>query len=300
MTHLFIINPQSGNHSINLVLDSIEFLAKKYQLKYKIIITKYPGHVKKIFSDLDSNQNRVYIFGGDGTINDAIQTIDSNLKISFIPIGSGNDFFRYFQSKYSIQDLLEETINGIEVCVDVGQVENKRFMNSFSLGFDADVAYDADKLIRKKTIKRELAYKVAALKNLIKPNFTEIELEFDNQKIVVNTLIFAVLNGRYYGGGFNPTPLAFINDGKLDLCLINKLNHFQIITLLKKYLDGKHLNNKNVQYHQSKHFKIKAEKEFSYEIDGEIYHAKNLEISILEKQLKMIVPKQFINELYFK
>ena len=60
----------------------------------------------------------------------------------------------------------------------------------------------------------------------------KMHLKFNDEDLEVESLLVAIMNGRYYGGGFNPTPMASIQDGELDLCVIRNTNLLRILTLL--------------------------------------------------------------------
>ena len=101
-------------------------------------------------------------------------------------------------------------------------------------------------------------------------------------------LISALCNGSYYGNGFNPAPRGKIDDGLLNLILAEKMGPLRIASLFTSYRKGKHLGKSGVREILTRSGKISSDREFLYNIDGEIYSAKEIDYRILEKKLKWI------------
>ena len=101
-------------------------------------------------------------------------------------------------------------------------------------------------------------------------------------------LISALCNGSYYGNGFKPAPKAKIDDGLLNLILAEKMSPLRIASLFTSYRRGDHLGKSGVREILTRSGKISSEREFLYNIDGEIYSDRNLNYRILEKKLKWI------------
>jgi diacylglycerol kinase family enzyme len=99
MKHIFIINPISGTKKFNQYMDYIEETMKDRKLEYEIILTQYEKHASTLASKYDENDDvTLYVFGGDGTVHEVINGIKPNIPLAIIPVGTGNDFYRYFQT----------------------------------------------------------------------------------------------------------------------------------------------------------------------------------------------------------
>lgn len=95
----FIVNESSRSGKGMKVWHQIEEILKKRQVPYTISKSEYAGHAGQIVSDLcNSTDTKVdlIIIGGDGTINEVINSITDfgKIRLGVIPAGSGNDFAR--------------------------------------------------------------------------------------------------------------------------------------------------------------------------------------------------------------
>ena len=100
------------------------------------------------------------------------------------------------------------------------------------------------------------------------------------------------MNGRYYGGGYKPCPQAMINDGILDLCLINDVKRTQILQLAGKYEKGEHVNYPDLAYlAQGKVVHLNTNnQEIVGNLDGEIRIMKNPTIEVVPNAIQLLIP----------
>jgi len=293
MKYIYIINPVSGKKRVNSYLDIIEEVSNDFNLDYEVKITERPCHAKKIASQYTKDDNVILcVFGGDGTVHEVIEGINQDVTIAIIPVGTGNDFYRYFNVDISNpKKLLIDTIKGNNHSIDIGTCNDTKFINCFSMGFDAEVSDQASKMIREKKVFQPLIYPIAAISNLIKANDIKLSILIDDDiKIETTALICAINNGRYYGGGFLPTPKAFLNDNKLDFCLIEKLTPLETLALLPKFMTGKHLGHKKVKYYQFEKLNIIASEKLTMEMDGETIYNDKAEVKVLKNYINLRLP----------
>ena len=105
-------------------------------------------------------------------------------------------------------------------------------------------------------------------------------------------MLCTLMNGKYYGNGYTPTPQSDIQDRILDLCLVKPLSLFKIATLIKKYSVGTHIDHPAVNIQPLKKFKIESDTEILYGIDGELRTTKILECSLAENQIEFVVSQR--------
>lgn len=293
--HLFIINPKAGKgKTINIIPKIKEIFSEHYE-NYIIEITKYPGHATIIANEYTSKDNyRVYAVGGDGTLNEVLNgMVGSNSLLGVIPCGSGNDFIKSIYMKKFDDDIINDTINGIVQVMDLGKVQNRYFLNISSVGIDAEVANNVLKYKKFPFISGALAYLLSVITTILKYKSKEIEITIDDKKININTILLAVANGRYYGGGFMVAPKANLQDGYFDLCLVSTLSKIKMLVLFPKLINGTHDKIKEVSFYKAKSVNIIAKKEMSINIDGELIKSKRVNYEIIERGINFIVPVIF-------
>jgi len=293
MEHLFIINPVAGKGKALTFINEIKNLFVNSEKKYTIKITEKPGHATEIVKEYTKKGSlRVYSVGGDGTLNEVVNgMVGSNSSLAIIPAGSGNDFIKSIVgNNFDPKDILIRTVNGKVRLADLAKVNEKYFINISSVGFDAEVVYNTNKIKKLPGISGKLAYILGVIITLFKYNNNYLKVDIDGHCIETKSLLTAVANGRYYGGGMLPTPNAVIDDGQFDICLISEVNRFRIFRFFPRFIKGLHGNLKEVSFYKGKKVTIECDRDLPINIDGEINKVKKASFEIIPKGISIVVP----------
>ena len=288
MKKLFIISSKSGRSYDEAFARKL----LKYFDKDEIKITEKAGDTVKFAQDFrDRGGEILYIKGGDGALSEVASVLaGSETALGLIPGGTGNDFSKNFSyHNFKLENIFDYEISPI----DLIEVNGKTCINVTSLGFDTNVLKYAYDIMKRKKLGGRLGYFYGVVKSVM--NLENVDLKIsclDEKNEEVNLsgsfLISALCNGSYYGNGFNPAPRAKIDDGLLNLILAEKMSPLRIASLFTSYRRGDHLGTSGVREILTRSGKISADREFLYNIDGEIYSDRDLKYRILEKKLKWI------------
>jgi len=291
MKHLFIINPQAGKGKGLKYVELIKNLFMGMEDQYFIELTRGPGDATEIVKKyISSGDYRVYSVGGDGTLNEVLNgMMNSNSSLAVIASGSGNDFFRNIDAETG-ENILHRTVNGAEKQVDVGKVNGRYFINVASAGIDAEVAYNATRFKNLPLFNGMAAYAAGVFYTVFKYKSISSVVNIGKNCRQNETLLFAVANGRYYGGGMKIAPYADISDGYLDIYHVDRINPFKIMLLFPRLIKGSHGTIREVSYSRSTNVRISSEEEFLLNIDGEISKVREASFEIIPKGLKLVVP----------
>lgn len=287
MKHVFIVNPISGQGSYKTVVDLIHKVFKDTQ-DFEILYTRYVGHAKELAESITSPA-RVYAVGGDGTAHEVLNGLDPNVPLGIIPVGSGNDFVKMYLKKSDIEEILIRTIQGDIKKVDVGRANDILFLNCFNVGLDAEVNVMVNN-IRKPWVPRSLIYAGAALTQISKGYSITLSYTIDGIELKQSIVLSSIMNGKWYGGGFKSAPEAILDDGYLDICIVESIPRRQIFPLLPVYQKGNHRDLDIVTMKKVKDVLIKAPEEFIYGCDGEIFKSKEVQVQVMPEYLSLIMP----------
>ncbi len=293
MKHIFIVNKISGKGLAYKSIKTIEKICKEKGLDYKIEVTQYPNHTKEIIEKYnDFNDCIIYSVGGDGTILEAVNSINHNIELGILPCGSGNDFYRYFGGvNKDIEQNIKNTIDIKSRYVDVGQSDRMKFINTTSLGIDAKINYDASKLIRKTFISKGPAYVLSIIYNVIILKSLKVNMIVDGIDRSGEYYIICIMNGSYYGNGACAAPKALVDDGYFDLVLFKVANRFKVYKTLVRYLKGKATIKDGIETIRCKEINITSKQDMICQSDGENYLTKHLDVKMLHNYLKLKVAK---------
>lgn len=286
-----IINPFSTK-GLKLWKDVKKRLEESH-IKYDSVIT-WQGHTARVAKKAqEEGFKKIFIVGGDGTINEAINGLDlEDIILGIIPAGCGNDFAKMLGIK-SIEDGISSILSGYIKLVDVGFVNNRYFINNLGVGLDARIVYIADRL---KNIKNRVKYLVSALTTLLNFPAFNVKIESKDYKFSGHVLGISVGNGKFHGGLFSLTPRARIDDGLLDICVIKKISMLKRFFNVQKAIRGTHIFLKETQMFTADSFSIYSKTPFHIHVDGEFVNCplNKLEVKVLNKQLQFCLPAKDI------
>ncbi len=301
MIYHFILNPNSakgrGRRNIE---DSIKEACRKRQLNYHIYYTTCPGDATEYVRSMiriTQDRQRFICIGGDGTINEIVNSAPENQNVEFgvIPNGSGNDFVRNFTNLKKFYDI-DAQLDGETIALDLIKCNENYCVNMVNIGFDCAVAKEADRLKKIKFFTPGISYILGVVVVLFKKFGTKMRLVFDDGEVIDKELtLTAIGNGKFCGGGFMSNPKAFLNDGIIDVCAINKISRLTFIKLVKSYKNGTYLQNPKASkffcHKEVSHFKMEFDTPIPICIDGEIKGAKNIDFTIIPKAFNFVIPK---------
>jgi len=275
---------------------------KEKGFKTELSITEYPLHALHLAKESVKRSSIIIPAGGDGTINEVVNGVLSTEQeelpeIGIIPIGTGVDFVKTLGIK-DVEDAIETILNGNFIESDVGSVifrnnesEWKRFfINVLDAGLGGSVVNISKRL--PKIMSGNTSFLISSLLGIMTFKPFNVKIYIDDELIEeARITIIGAANGRYFGGGMFIAPMAEINDGFLEFLYVKDTNIVKFITeVLLPVYDAKHLKYKNLFYRRGKKLKIIGEKNFLGEIDGEFFKAKEIEIKVEEKKLKIKTP----------
>jgi len=305
----FIVNLLAGGGRARSKWEQFheQLLAKKYEVSCNL--TQSKGHAIELARQAIKEEiKRIYIFGGDGTLNEVLNGVIENdrllnpdLELIFITAGSSCDVEKMFPEPKLLIDRIESDQAylvdvGKVICHDVnGTPLTRYFLANSSIG----VISQAVELFNQKTpfmsfLKRvniDVAVIYAGLKNILKFGNFGSEIVIDEQEELSRTLKnLTVFKCPYFGGGMNYGVQTAYDDARLHIALMNKMNWLRTLVCIPALYNGTILKKKQAEYHQGNQLKVVTEGlSVVVEADGEIIGYPPCEYSILPKMLRLIV-----------
>ena len=100
----------------------------------------------------------------------------------------------------------------------------------------------------------------------------------------------AVGNGQYHGCGMWVCPGASIDDGQFDVTVIGHMPLFALVKNLPLLYNGGIYGHPNVETYRGKHLKADSTEPVLIEIDGEPLGRLPIEISVLPRAIRVLMP----------
>jgi len=274
-----ICNPKSGKGKPLQLLPLFENFITQHQFNYQSFTGNLPNNLNN-FTDL-------VIMGGDGTINYTLNHFKHiNIPVAMISCGTGNDIATLLLGNTSTQQQFETALFGAIQKVDAGMCNHKLFINGVGIGFDGWVV---KRLLAKNLLRGKAAYYSTVISLLLFYNETKVSINIDGEQSETNLFMLSAANGKTYGGGFKVAPLAEINDGLLEIIVVDKLPVLKRLRYLPVIENGKHLNKPLpfLTYKTGKKITVQSTQKLKAHLDGEYMEANHFEIEILPQFLSV-------------
>ena len=284
----FILNPVAGTGFAVETMGKIEAVLKERGLAYRVYRTERPRHATELARRLaeDSGIQAVISVGGDGTAFEVASGVMGTGKpMGLIPAGTGNDFIKTAMIPKDPLEALDVVLRGKTDLVDMGRLNEGSFLNVGGTGFDVTVLDFAESL--KQRYKGLTPYFLGLLKAITHYKPVHLKLEIDGKKEEGEYLICSVSNGRFFGGGIPICPVAELEDGKLDVILVENVPRRKIPFYLPGLMMGKILKYRVARHILAEEVRLEG-KNMRVNADGEIFSMDQVTFGIRKKVLKLI------------
>jgi diacylglycerol kinase (ATP) len=284
---LFLVNARSGTRRLH----NLERLVREAcgALDVEILPTETKEDLDRVIPDAAARGVEVvFAVGGDGTVHEvAKRLIHTPLALGVLPTGSGNGFARHLGLPMDSRRALRACLAGRVTTIDTAAVNGMPFLGTMGIGFDAHVA---DAFARAGT--RGLAtYSRVALLGFAGYREEEYTLSVDGQAMSLCALVIAVGNASQYGNNARIAPLASLQDGLLDLTIIERVRFFQAPLLLARLFTGGLGRARGVRLFRAKSIEIRRASAGHAHLDGEpLTLPDTLLVEIVPRSLRVLVP----------
>lgn len=293
---LIIINPAAGKGQSKNYIGTIKEKFEEAAIDYQIKISNRVGNVTELaINGVKDGFNEVVAVGGDGTLIEALNGIvGTDIKLGIIPAGTGNDFVRSIGVKRDFLQALDVVIKGNYKLIDIGEVNDRFFLNVVSFGIDGEVVKTMEKI--KTVVSGSAAYYVSSIKAIATYKAVKMSINIDGKEYHRRAYLLAIGNGKYFGGGMKITPDARVDSGDFEICIINDISRISLMRLLSKASSGNHISENGVEVFRGKEIVIRAITDhLAVNADGNLIGPAPAKISISSNKLKILCPEN-INE----
>ncbi len=310
--YYFIVNYTGGSGNARKTWNRVHFLLKEKGIDYKAYVTKRAGHageLAKRISELDEEDIRLVVVGGDGTINEVLNGITdfSQVRFGVIPTGSGNDFARGLGIPKDPDEALDMILSSARgENIDLGEVitgdgTRRIFGISSGIGLDAIVCKKNLNSKIKRMLNKiglgNLSYVMLTITTLFSMETYSVKVQMDSSEqhhineISFNDLIFlAAMNFPAEGGGVPMCPTAKANDGLLSICAVSGIPKWRTFIMLPVLMKAKHVGKKGFLLEDVDSLIFDAEKPMVLHADGEyVGDVNHIEMHVLRDVINVLL-----------
>ena len=235
--------------------------------------------------------------GGDGTLHHVVNGImtqryvkTSDITISVIPLGTGNDWIKTYNIPTSIKGAIEIIYKKNIITQDIGVLKTVNtvtyFNNVAGLGYDG---YVVSKL---KSLKKfgGISYLIAGFYGMLFYKKSNFKIIINNKVIETDCLMTVFGICKYSGGGMQFTEKIDTSSGLLNITIVKNFTFLNLIINLPKLYSGKIVNHKKVSTYKTNEITIipKNSKPF-IQADGELIGVGNVNVTIIKKAIQFVI-----------
>ena len=292
MKMLILVNPLAGRGRGETVARNTRTILHKHGIDVVCCCSQRVGHLSQMAAkEVNGTWDGIVAIGGDGTLFEVVNGMmqgnpELPVPLGVIPVGSGNSFCRDLNIN-CFDDAIGKIIKGRTRRIDLGWCECESysfsFINILGFGFVTDVARKA------MAYKRwgDLSYIIGIFIVTMRLSSYPLEIELDGRTFERDNIFVEVCNSTKTGGSMNMAPLAKIDDGLLDVVMLNKTSRTRLISALPKLFKGTHIQMPEVETYTARQMVFKPAEPKVLSPDGEIFGCSPIRVSVLPGKLKV-------------
>ncbi len=287
-TLLIVANPTSGRGLAGRRANRVAQVLSEMARETEVVVTRGPGHAREAVASLDAGRNLAVAFGGDGTVNEALNGArPAHCVLGVIPAGTGNVLANELGMSRRPAAAARQLLAGRPVTLDVGLCNGRRFICVFGAGLDAQIV----RLVHQArgnslTQLNYVPYVVSSVLGM--PEF-RIATELDGRSFATDAVQVNVGNTHSYGGPMEMTPAAAPHDGLLDAMSLRLRSLLDVPRLTAcGFLRALHLC-RDVRYGRGRELVVRSQGgEVPYELDGDAAGLLPARISVLPAAIRVL------------
>jgi diacylglycerol kinase (ATP) len=297
---LVFVNPAAGRRPARAYLPRVRDLFESLEVSAQFVETGSAAELESAARQALAQEHRVLLaMGGDGTFQALANGVfGSDAIIGILPTGGGNDFAAALGLADNPLRAAGKVLKGKPRFVDLVRVRvadgrTRLYVGGGGIGLDAEAALYASGAYRH--LPGRFRYIASALRALLEHQPLKVRLEFpgtDVPPVEAISLLTGVLNTPTYGAGLRLAPDARIDDGLLQVVLIEDLSTLGVLQLIPRLMGSGELRTSQVQRWNVRSVRICTDRPCLFHGDGEILGQAPVEIEVVPNAARVLAPAQ--------
>ena len=287
----FIYNPIAGKGEAVRARAAIQPLLEARGVPHRFYATEGPGGARALARRITGGvgETDVVAMGGDGTLNEVLNGLDdpARVRLGLIPCGSGNDFASAIGLPPSPEAALEIILDGEARLTDYMECSGVRGINAIGTGIDVDILR---RYGRMKLLKGSAAYLASLVLTLFTFRAKAFRERAEDGDLEHRAMIACCGNGQRIGGGIPICPEAVIDDGLMDIVIVDDVPRHSIPGSFVKLMKRKILELPTTAFRRDKRLVVESDAPMPIQIDGEIYEDLPFDVKVVSGALKVYRP----------
>ena len=233
----------------------------------EVFVTQRPGHARELAKAAVKRGVRlVMAWGGDGTINEvASALVFGEVPLGIIPAGSGNGLARELGVDLRPNRAIADALAAQPRPMDAGELDGHLFFNIAGIGLDACVARRFSAHHRRGLV----GYATITARTLATYVPKKYRITHEGETADARAVLVTLANSAQFGNGVRIAPGARVDDGLLDLVVLEGRSLLATLCQLPRLFNGTVQRIPGCTVRQIQRLTIESDEPMLFHVDGE-------------------------------
>ena len=230
------------------------------------------------------------IGGGDGTISAAVSALaGKHATCGLLPLGTANSFARSLGLPLDLEAAVDVLATGRTKDVDLGKINERYFTTAAAIGLSSEIQRRKPDTL--KSLLGRFAY--PAIASMVLPSFKPFTcmLTGDGERRDFPAALEVRIANAPYEGGIDAAPDASVTSGDLVVHIVTGSSKWRLVKTWGKIVMGLDPDGPGYETFRAKHLHIATDPAQYINVDGEAALQTPINVSIVRKALRVIVPR---------
>jgi diacylglycerol kinase family enzyme len=244
-------------------------------------------------SAVKDGADAVVAAGGDGTVSTvAAALVSSETPLGVLPLGTLNHFAKDLGMPLGLEEAVRIIAARRTVKVDVGEVNDRTFLNNSSIGIYPDVVIGREEL-RRQGYRKWTAFAIATATILRNYRGLVVRITVDHATEIARTPFLVVGNNEYQADGIHLGARSRLDGGHLSAYLAPRVHARELPKMLAWALSGRARKNHTFESFVARELRVETprHRRLRVALDGEVVVMQTpLHYLVRPLALRVIVP----------
>lgn len=270
--YTLLVNPVCGGGTGAAAAETVARTLRDAGHEVTTTLTPAVGGTHDLVDTAVARGDVLVLVGGDGTLSSVAGPVAARGgTLGIVPAGRGNDFARMLGLPTEPAAAAQVLLSGSPKTVDLLQVtipgsEPRVVAGSAYSGLDAR-AGEIVETVRWMPVKLQYPYAALHAMATYRPARFRVAVDGDTVEYLGSSVVVA--NSAYYGNGMKIAPGAVVDDGLLDVVIIEAESRRTLMRCLPRVYQGAHVDLPGVHVLRGRRAEVTASPQVSMGGDGE-------------------------------
>ena len=298
MKSRLIYNPRSGQRDLTTDIRAVRKYLTSHGWDVDLFVENDAQRITELTKEAaDARYDVVVASGGDGTISRVVNGLArTDTALGVLPAGTGNAWATEMGipvskvfTRHALLEAADVLLRSEIRLLDLGTAGDNYFLMWAGVGLDAKITGEVNWELRRHI--GNLATWITGFQVAAEYPGTPANIIVDGKVFRSQFILTVIGNAQSYAGAVRMTPIARMDDGLLDVCVLKGKGFSDTLKHLVNIFSQTHMESSEVEYYQGEKIRIEADEPLPIHLDGDLMGYTPTEFTIAPKSLRVILPQ---------